>query len=111
MVFVVILLLEQEIIREVIMAKKERMVVPGNRLVETIRQLVSRGDSRKVCILNEEKHLLEIPLTTSDPAAPATILEAPVLAAIRAMGSLLSECTVEVEKVEQPENPAANSSV
>jgi len=111
MVFVVILLLEQEIIREVIMAKKERMVVPGNRLVETIKQLVSRGDSRKVCILNEEKHLLEIPLTTSDPAAPATILEAPVLAAIRAMGSLLSECTVEVEKVEQPENPAANSSV
>lgn len=92
------------------MAKKERMVVPGNRLVETIRQLVSRGDSRKVCILNEEKHLLDIPLTTSDPAAPATILEAPVLAAIRAVGSLLSECTVEVEKIEQPENPATNSS-
>jgi hypothetical protein len=84
------------------MAKKERMVVPGNRLVETIQQLVRRGDSRKVCLLNEEKHLLDIPLTVKDPASPASALEAPVLAAIRAVGSLLNECTVEVEKVTRP---------
>jgi hypothetical protein len=83
------------------MAKKERMVVKGNRLVYTIKELVSRGDSRRVCILNEEKHLLDIPLTTKDPASPANMLEAPVLAAIRALGSLLNECTVEVEKVEK----------
>ncbi len=83
------------------MAKKERLVVPGNRLAETIQQLVRRGDSRKVCILNEEKHLLDIPLTVKDPAAPANALEAPVLAAIRAVGSLLNECTVEVEKAPQ----------
>ncbi len=84
------------------MAKKERMVVPGNKLAETIQQLARRGDSRKVCILNEEKHLLDIPLTVNDPAAPANALEAPVLAAIRAIGSLLNECTVEVEKVPEP---------
>jgi hypothetical protein len=83
------------------MAKKERVVVKGNRLVETIKELVSRGDSRQVCILNEEKHLLDIPLTTKDPASPANMLEAPVLAAIRAVGSLLNECTVEVEKIEE----------
>lgn len=84
------------------MAKKERMVVKGNRLAEAVKELVSRGDSRKVCILNEEKHLLDIPLTTKDPASPANALEAPVLAAIRALGSLLNECTVEAEKIDKP---------
>ena len=88
------------------MAEKERMVVPGNRLVEAIKQLVSRGDSRRVCILNEEKHLLDIPLTTQDPASPANVLEAPVLAAIRALGSLLNECTIEVEKIDRPQKSA-----
>ena len=88
------------------MAEKERMVVPGNRLVEAIRQVVSRGDSRRVCILNEEKHLLDIPLTTQDPASPANVLEAPVLAAIRAIGSLLNECTIEVEKIDRPQKSA-----
>jgi hypothetical protein len=84
------------------MAKTERMVVKGNRLAETIRQLVGRGDARRVCILNEEKHLLDIPLTTKDPFSPANAIEAPVLAAIRALGTLLNECTVEVERVEKP---------
>jgi hypothetical protein len=84
------------------MARKERIVVPGNRLAETIQQLVHRGDSRKVCLINEEKHLLDIPLTTQDPASPANALEAPVLAAIRAVGSLLNECTLEVEKIKKP---------
>jgi hypothetical protein len=83
------------------MAKKERVVVKGNRLVEAIRELTSRGDARKVCILNEEKHLLDIPLTTKDPFSPANAIEAPILAAIRAIGSLLNECTVEVERVEK----------
>ena len=84
------------------MARKERIVIPGNRLAEAIQQLVGRGDSRKVCLINEEKHLLDIPLTTQDPASPANALEAPVLAAIRAVGSLLNECTVEVEKIRTP---------
>jgi hypothetical protein len=85
-----------------IMAKKERVVVKGNRLAETIRELISRGDVRRVCLLNEEKHLLDIPLTTEDPASPANAIEAPILAAIRAFGTLVNECTVEVEKIEKP---------
>ncbi len=80
------------------MAKKERVVVKGNRLAEAVRELASRGDARKVCLINEEKHLLDIPLTTKDPASPANVIEAPVLAAIRAFGSLVNECIVEVEK-------------
>ncbi|MFH1031328.1 MAG: DUF4342 domain-containing protein [Chloroflexota bacterium] len=80
------------------MPKKEKIRVPGNKLVETIKQLVSRGDSRRLCLLSEEKRLLEVPLVVGDPAAPATMLEAPVLAAINAFSALVNECTIEVEK-------------
>ena len=92
------------------MAKKERMKVPGNRLVETVKELARRKDSRRICILNEERHLLDIPISTEDPASVANVLEAPVLAAIRAVGSLLNECTVEVEKTDEvPAPPEAKS--
>ena len=90
------------------MAKKERLVVKGNRLADTISELASQEDSRRVCIINEEKHLLDIPLSVSDPASPASALAAPVLAAIRAFGSLVNECTVEVEK-EEKKKPEADS--
>ncbi|MBI2869636.1 MAG: DUF4342 domain-containing protein [Chloroflexi bacterium] len=79
----------------------ERLKVPGKRLVETVKQLASRGDARRICLLSEEKHLLDIPVAVGDPAAPATALEAPVMAAINAFATMISECTVEVEKTEE----------
>ena len=60
---------------------------------------------RRICILNEERHLLDIPISTEDPASVANALEAPILAAIRAVGSLLNECTVEVEKTDETPRP------
>ena len=87
------------------MASKERVTVPGNRLVETVKELMHRKDSRRICILNEERHLLDIPISTEDPASVANALEAPILAAIRAVGSLLNECTVEVEKTDETPRP------
>jgi hypothetical protein len=79
------------------MAGKERMRVKGNRLLKTVRELSKRKDARRICILNEEKHLLDIPISTEDPASVANVLEAPILAAIRGIASLMDECTVEVE--------------
>jgi len=76
---------------------KQRFRVSGNRLLRAIEELVRRGDVRRVCLLDEERTVLEIPLNVGDPAAPATVLRAPVIAAIRAFGTLVNECTVEVE--------------
>ena len=78
------------------MAKK-RSRVPGSRLVEHIQQLISRGDVRRVCLLDEERSILEIPVVLGDPASPAAVLEGPILAAINAFAALVDECTVEVE--------------
>ncbi len=84
------------------MPVKERLKVPGNRLVRTIQQLTSRPETRRICLLNEEKRLLEIPVRYGDPLSPAAALEAPVLAAIQAFATLVNECTVEVETAEKP---------
>jgi hypothetical protein len=80
------------------MPSKDRFTVAGRDLVETVKQLVLRGDSRRICLIHEEKNLLDIPLTVGDPASPATVLAAPLLAALNAFGTLVTECTVEVEK-------------
>ncbi len=77
--------------------EKKRMKVPGSRLVLTVKQLISHPDTRRICILNEETRLLDIPVRTADPASPAAAIEAPLLAAIDAIAGLVKECTIEVE--------------
>ncbi len=51
-------------------------------------------------MLHEGKVVFEIPLSIGAPAAAIGILVAPVLAALGAFAALVTECTIEVEKVE-----------
>jgi hypothetical protein len=88
------------------MSSKDRFTVAGKDLVEKKKQVVNRGDVRRVCLIQEEKNLLEIPLMTGDPLAPATALAVPVLAAITAFATLIKECTIEVELADTVESKA-----
>ncbi len=80
------------------MSSKNRFTVAGKELVEKVKKLISQEDIRRVCLIHEEKRLLEIPLTIGDATAPASVLAAPVLAALAAFATLVTECTIEVEK-------------
>jgi len=80
---------------------RRRSTVQGHSLVNHIQKLLERCDSRRICILDEEQSILEIPVNLGDPAAPASMLKAPVLAAIKAFGTLTGECVVEVEIAEK----------
>ena len=51
-------------------------------------------------MIHEEKTLIDIPLSVGAPAAAVAVLAAPVLAAVAAIAALVTECTIEVEKVE-----------
>ncbi len=86
--------------REVSVSTKDRFTVAGKDLVEKVKHLIQQKETRKVCLIQEEKSLLEIPLTVGDATAPATVLAVPVLAALAAFATLVSECTIEVEKVD-----------
>ncbi|MFA5629526.1 MAG: DUF4342 domain-containing protein [Dehalococcoidales bacterium] len=81
--------------------KSERFKVAGDELVSKIKQLIHEGNIRKVRIIHDNKTIIEIPLSVGAPVAAIGILAAPILAAIGAFAALVTECTIEVEKVDK----------
>jgi len=80
---------------------KEKFTISGSQLVDKVKQLIHEGNIRKVRLIHNDQTLLEIPLSIGAPAAAIAILAAPVLAALGAFAALVTECTIEVEKVEK----------
>jgi len=83
------------------MTTNEKFTISGSQLVDKIKQLVHEGNIRRVRVLHEGRTILEIPLSIGAPAAAIGILAAPVLAALGAFAALVTECTIEVEKIEK----------
>ena len=84
------------------MTVKEKFTVSGGQLAEKVKQLIHEGNIRRVRILHQGKVVLEIPLSIGAPAAALGIMVAPILAALGAFAALVTECTIEVEKIEKP---------
>jgi len=83
------------------MTTNEKFSVSGSQLVEKVKQLIHEGNIRKIRVIHEGRTIFEIPLTIGAPAAAIGIMVAPVLAALGAFAALVTECTIEVEKVEK----------
>ena len=83
------------------MSTEEKFTISGSELVDKVKQLIHEGNIRRVRVLHEGKTVLEIPLSVGAPAAAIGILLAPVLAALGAFAALVTECTIEVEKIEK----------
>jgi hypothetical protein len=73
--------------------------VSGDELVAKVKQLIHEGNIRRVRVRQGDRVLLEMPLSIGAPVAAVGVLAAPVLAALGALAALVTECTVEVEKV------------
>lgn len=80
---------------------EEKYTVSGSQIVDKIKQLIREGNVRRVKLIHDGKVMMEIPLTIGAPAAAATIMIAPLLAAVGAFAALVTECTIEVEKVDK----------
>ncbi len=76
----------------------ETIKVSGSQLVERVKQLIHEGNIRRIVVSHAGSVVAEFPLTVGVVGA----LLAPVLAAVGAMVALLSECTIEVERVNPP---------
>ncbi len=83
------------------MSIKERFTISGGQVVDRIKQIIHQGNIRRVRIIHQERVILELPLSIGAPAAAAGILWAPLLAALGAFAALVSECTIEVEKMDE----------
>lgn len=84
------------------MTTSEKFTMSGNQLVGKVKQLIHEGNIRRIRIIHEGKTILEIPLSIGAPVAAIGIMSAPVLAALGAFAALVTECTVEVERIEKP---------
>jgi hypothetical protein len=82
------------------MATTEKFTVSGSQVLEKVKQLIREGNIRRVRLLHEGRVIIEIPLTIGAPVVVAGIIAAPLLAAIGAFAALVTECTIEVEKIE-----------
>jgi len=83
------------------MADTEKFRVSGSEIVEKVKQLIHEGNIRRVRLVHEGRTIIEIPLSIGAPAAAVGILAAPLLAAIGAFAALVTECTIEVEKIDK----------
>jgi hypothetical protein len=77
----------------------EKFTVDGSQVVEKIKELIHQGNIRRVRLIHKGRPLIDIPLTAGVGVAAVTALAAPVLAALGAIAALVTECTIEVEKV------------
>ena len=68
----------------------------GDELVATMKKLLHEGNVRRIIIKHDGHSALEIPLTVGVVGT----LVAPWLAAVGAMGALLTQCSIEVVRTD-----------
>jgi hypothetical protein len=81
------------------MAQTEKYTIDGSQVLAKVKQLIHEGNIRRVRLIHEGRTIIDIPLSIGASATVVGIIAAPALAAIGAAAALLTECTLEVEKV------------
>ncbi len=77
------------------MGIKESFTLRGENLLKKVEELVAEGNIRKITITDKSgKELMSFPLTVG----VVGIFFAPVLAAVGALATLITECTITVER-------------
>jgi hypothetical protein len=76
----------------------EELQVVGEQLLTKVKELVHEGNVRRIIIKHEGQTIMEIPLTFG----LAGVVVAPVWAAIGVIGALITQCSIEVVRTEQP---------
>lgn len=80
--------------------RKERYRIAGEKLLSKVKELIKEGNVRRITIKNDEdKTLIEIPLTFG--VVGAAIF--PVWAAVGAIAALVTDCSIEVERIHTEE--------
>lgn len=79
-------------------SNKTSFEISGDKLVETVKNLLHQGNVRKVIIQQDGRTLLEIPLTVAVVGTALGLWFAPILAALGAIGALVAKVTIIVER-------------
>jgi len=71
----------------------------GSQLIDTIKELIHKGNVRRISIKQDGHAIAEFPLTFGVVGA----VVAPVWAAIGAIAALVNDCTIEIERTDTPQ--------
>ena len=74
---------------------KESFKVAADQLVDAVKKLLHEGNVRRIVIKQAGRTVVEFPLTVGVIGA----VFAPILAAVGALAAVLTDCTIEVERV------------
>ncbi len=83
------------------MTEKDSYTVSGNDLVDKVQELIHQTNIRRIHLICDGRHLIDIPASTREPESEEWIQELPLLAATEAIADVVHECTIEIEKVEE----------
>jgi len=76
----------------------ESVKVDGGELLDRVKKIIHEGNVRRIVIKQGQRSVVEFPVTVG----VVGVVVAPILAAVGALAALLTECSIEVERVETP---------
>ena len=85
---------------------QEELSATGDELIDRVKSLVNEGNVRRIIIKQDDRTLVELPLTIG----VVGVLLAPQLAAIGAIAALVTRCTIAVEREGSDKGPNGPSS-
>jgi hypothetical protein len=80
----------------------EELKVEGSGLAGKVRDIIDEGKARKITIKKGDRVLAEFPLAVGVGGAAAAVLLAPTLAAVGAIGTLVSDVEVVIHRDPDP---------
>ena len=86
---------------------RQEVQVMGEQMLSTVKKMIHEGNVRRIIIKQDEHTIAEFPLTVG----VVSVMLAPTLAAVGAISALLTNCTIEVERVEPPVEESARARV
>jgi len=82
----------------------DELQVMGEQLLTKVRELLHEGNVRRIIIKQEGRTIVEFPLTFGVVGA----LLAPMLAVVGTLGALVTQCSIEVVRVESPTSASSD---
>jgi hypothetical protein len=79
----------------------ESFKVEGGQLLDKMQELLREGNIRRIVIKQGDRTVVEFPLTVG----AVGVLVAPWLAAAGALAALLTDCSIEVERTDEEDQP------
>lgn len=80
--------------------KREEIKIDGAELLKKVKELIQAGNIRRIIIKQDDKTLLEVPLTLGVAGVTALTLFAPALVAIGAIAGIVTKCTLIIERID-----------